>query len=87
MDQATNQETTKESFVTVPYIQGLSEEFRSIFKDTKVQIIFKGCNTLKTLLLHPKGKITTQLCQDVVYQWTCVNEKCSSSYIGELSRC
>ena len=41
VDQATNQETTKESFVTVPYIQGLSEEFRRIFKDTKVQIIFK----------------------------------------------
>ena len=42
MDQATNQETTKESFVTVPYIQGLNEEFRRIFKDTKVQIVFKG---------------------------------------------
>ena len=42
MDQASNQE---DSFVTVPYIQGLSEESRRIFKDTKVQIIFKGCNT------------------------------------------
>ena len=35
MDQATNQETTKEFFVTVPYIQRLSEEFRRIFKDAK----------------------------------------------------
>ena len=57
MDQATNQKTTKESFVTVPYIQGLSEAFRRIFKDTKVKILFKGCNTLKTLLMHPKVKI------------------------------
>ena len=48
MDQAPTQETTKEAFVLVPYIQGLSEEFRRIFKETKVQIIFKGCNTLKT---------------------------------------
>ena len=39
---------TKESFVRVPYIQGLSEEFRRNFKDTKVQIISKGCNTLKS---------------------------------------
>ena len=31
-----------------PFHQGLSEKFRRIFKDTKVQIIFKGCNTLKT---------------------------------------
>ena len=74
MDQATNQETTKESFVTVPYIQRLSEEFRRIFKDTMVQIIFKGCNTRKTLLMHPKDKIPTQLCQDVVDQLTCANE-------------
>ena len=74
MHQATNQETTKESFVTVPYIQGLSEEFRRIFKDTKVQIIFKGCNTLKTLLMHPKDKIPTQLYQDMVCQLTCPKE-------------
>ena len=76
MDQYTNQETTKESFVTVPYIQGLSKEFRRIFKDTKVPKIFKGCNILKTMLMHPKDKIPTQLCQDVVYQWSCANENC-----------
>ena len=34
MDQATNQETTQESFVTVPYMQGLKEELRRVFKDT-----------------------------------------------------
>ena len=83
MGQATNQETTKESFVTVPYIQGMSEEFRRIFKDTEVQIIFKRCNTFKPQLMHPKDKIPTQLQQDVVYQWTCTN----SSYNGEWSRC
>ena len=66
MDQATNQETTMESFVTDPYIQGLSKESRRIFKENKVQIIFKGCNTLKVLLMDPKDKIPTQLCQDVV---------------------
>ena len=67
MDQAPTQETTKEAFVSVPYFQGQSKEFRRIFKDTKVQIIFKGCNTFKTLLMHPKDKIPTQLHQDVVY--------------------
>ena len=41
MDQTTNQETIKKSFITVPYIQGPSEEFR-ILMDTKVQIIFKA---------------------------------------------
>ena len=40
MDQTTNQETTKQCFVAVLHIQGLGEEFRRTFKDTKVQIIF-----------------------------------------------
>ena len=35
MDQDANQETTNESFVTVPYIQGLNEKFRRIFKGTE----------------------------------------------------
>ena len=70
-DQAPTQETPKEAFISVPYFQGLSEEFRRILKDTKIQIIFKGCNTFKTLLMHPNDKIPTQLHQDVVYQWTC----------------
>ena len=85
--QGTYQETTKKSFVTVPYIHWLSKEFRRIFKDTKVQIIFKECNTFKTLLMHPKDKIPTQLHQDMIYQWTCSNENCNSSYIGESNKC
>ena len=86
-DQAPTRETTKEAFVSVPYFRGMSEEFRRINKNTKVQIIFKWCNTLKTLLMHPKDKIPKQPHQDVVYQWTCPEENCNSSYIVESSRC
>ena len=83
MDHIPTQETTKEAFVSVPYIQELNEEFRRTFKDTKFQIIFKGYNTLEILLVLPKGKIPTQLCQDVVYQWTCPDDSCNPSYIGK----
>ena len=37
--------------------------------------------------MHPKDKILPQLCQDVVCQWTCLEENCISSYIEESSRC
>ena len=74
VDQSTIQETPKEVFALVLFIQGLSQEFRRIFKNTKVQIIFKGCNTLKSLLMYPKGNIPPQLHQDVIYQWTCPEE-------------
>ena len=35
MDQAINQETTKKSFVTVPYILGLSEELEEYLRTLK----------------------------------------------------
>ena len=50
-------------------------------------MIFKRCNVLKFLLMHPKDKIFPHLCQDIVNQWTCPAEACNSSYIGESSRC
>ena len=87
VDQSSIQGTPKEVFISVPYIPGISEEFRRIFKDTRGQIIFEGCNTLKSVLMHPKDKIPSQLHQDLVYQWTCPEETCNSSYIGESSRC
>ena len=37
--------------------------------------------------MHPKDKILTQLCQNVVCEWNCPKENCNSSYIGESSRC
>ena len=85
VDQPTIQETPKEVFISIPYIPVLSVEFRRIFKDTKVQIIFKDV-TLKSLPMHPKDKIPSQLHQHVVYQWTCPEEACNSSYIGGSSR-
>ena len=63
VDQPTSQDSTKEISISVPYIPGLSEEFRKKFKDTKAQIIFKGYNTFKSLLMHPKDKITPSFVQ------------------------
>ena len=63
VDQPTMQETLQEVFISVPFIPGLGEDFRRIFKDIKVQIIFKGYSTLKPLLMHPKDKIPPQLYQ------------------------
>ena len=36
--------------------------------------------------MHPKDKINPHLYQDLVYQRTCPEETCNSSYIGESSR-
>ena len=51
-----------------------------------IQVCFKGVNTLKLLLMHPKDKISIEQRKDVVYHWECQTDGCNSSYIGETSR-
>ena len=39
-------------------------------------------NTLKSLLMHPKDKISIDQKKDLVYHWECKADGCNSSYIG-----
>ena len=68
-----------------PYFLGLSESYKKIFKYTPVQVCFKGVNTLKSMLMHPKDKISNDQKKDLVYHWECKADGCNSSYIGETS--
>ena len=73
-------------YISVPYFPGLSESYKKIFKYTPIQVCFKGVNTLKSLLMHPKDKISINQKKDLVYHWECKADGCNSSYIGETSR-
>ena len=79
-------EIKKQFYVSVPYFHGLSEAFKKIFKYIAVQVCFKGVNTLKSLLMHPKDKVPNSQKKDIVYHWECQADGCSSSYIEETSR-
>ena len=57
----TGLEVKKNIFTSVHYIPGSSEEFRRIFQHTGAQVIFKEANTLKSINMHPKDKIPSQL--------------------------
>ena len=82
----TGNEIQKCFYISVPYFPGLSESFKKIFKYTPVQVCFKGVNTLKSMLLHSKDKISNNQKKDLVYHWECKADGCNSSYIGETSR-
>ena len=81
----TGNEIKKQFYVSVPYFPGLSESFKMIFKYTPIQVCFKGVNTFKSLLMHPKDKVTTEQKKDIVYHWECQVDGCNSSYVGETS--
>ena len=39
--------------VVIPYIIGLSEQYRHTLAKYKVRVFFKGTSTIKSLLMHP----------------------------------
>ena len=85
IDPETGNEVKKTVFISAPYFQGLSESFKQ-FRYTHAQVCFKGQNTIKSMLMHPKDKIDPSLKKDIVYQWSCTDPGCKSSYIKETSR-
>ena len=86
VDPETGHEIKKHTYISVPYFPGLSEAYKKIFKYTPIQVCFKGVNTLKSLLMHPKDKVPIEQKKDIVYQWECKADNCNSSYIRETSR-
>ena len=67
----TGVEIQKYFYISVHYFPGLSESYKKIFKYTPIQVCFKRVNTLKSLLMHPKDKISTDQKKDIVYHWEC----------------
>ena len=86
IDPDTSNEVKKTSFISAPYFLGLSESFKELFKYMHIQVCFKGQNTIKSMLMHPKDKINPSLKKDIVYQWSCTDPSCKSLYIGETCR-
>ena len=77
----------KNILISVPYVLGLNDEFRRTFYDANVQVISKGTNTLKSIIMHLKDKILLHPKQNIAYKWVYPEESNSKSYIGESSRC
>ena len=86
IDPETGNEVKKTVFISAPYFPVLTESFKQLFRYTHVQVCFKGQNTIKLMLMHPKDKVDPSLKKDIVYQWSCANPGCKSSYIRETSR-
>ena len=84
IDPVSGNEVKKSIYVSVPYYPGLSEGFKRVFKYTCIQVCFKGSNTLKSLLMHPKDSVPKHINKDVVYKWQC--KDCDVCYVGETCR-
>ena len=52
--------------VVIPYIKGLSEQYRCTLANYKVRVFFKGTSTIKSLLMHPKDPIPDSQKTDII---------------------
>ena len=55
-------------------------------KKFRVQVHFKGGQTLKNLLMAPKDKDPILKKSGVIYRYKCDKEGCEEKYIGESAR-
>ena len=55
--------------VVIPYIKGLSEQYRHTLAKYRVRVFFKGTSTIKSLLMHPKDPIPDAQKTDIIYHW------------------
>ena len=86
----TPQTTQHRTSVSIPFIKGLTEPVKRIFKQYGIQTYVKPTNTLRQLLCHPKDKAKKELTTGPIYHISCdgsdKNNSCQASYIGETER-
>ena len=73
-------------YIVVPYIQGMGGSCKNICRKHGVNMYFKGGNTIKDLLVHPKDKDTILQKSGVIYRFKCGRADCREEYRGESGR-
>ena len=51
-----NHNSNKKPYIVMPYMNGLSESCKNICRKHGIEMHFKGANTIRQLLVHPKDK-------------------------------
>ena len=81
-----NQQPSRRSRVTLPYVAGISEKIRRVLAEHNITSHFKPYNTIRNILVHPKDKLPKEKKPNVIYGIKCGEPKCNETYIGETSQ-
>ena len=63
-----NDNNKNKSYIVVPYMKGLSESCKNICRKHGIEMYFKGGNTIRELLVHPKDKDNILQKSGVIYR-------------------
>ena len=81
-----NNASSNKSYIVVPYMEGTSESCTNICRKHGVEMYFKGGNTIRDLLVHPKDRDTILQKGGVIYRYRCGRVDCEKEYIEESGR-
>ena len=73
-------------YIVVPYIQGIGESCKNICRKHGVDMYFKGGNTMKDLLVHPKNRDTILQKSGVIYRFRYGRVNCEEECFWESGR-
>ena len=66
--------------IVIPYKQGTSEAIRRVLNRENIRVAFKPTNSIGSMLVHLKDKISTDKTRNCVYEMKCT--QCDAEYIG-----
>ena len=81
-----NNNNTKKSYIVVPYMKGLGETCKNIYRRYGVEVYFRGGSAIRDLLVHLKDRDTILKKSGVIYRYRCGRVDCEEEYIGESGR-
>ena len=85
---SSNRQQNKNTYMVIPYIKGLGDNFKRSCNKQGIQVYFKGTNIVKQLLMAPKDKDPRLTKSSVIYRYKCprfgtryyrTNEHCNLS--------
>jgi hypothetical protein len=79
-----NNSTVQQKWVTLPYIQNVSEAASRLFKEANLKVAHKPVKYLGSHLSRLKDPVDTMEKNNVIYSVPCLN--CEKRYIGETGK-
>ena len=73
-------------YIVVACMKGLSESCKNICRKHGIEMVFKGANTIRELIVHPKDKDNILKKSGVIYRYKCGRVDCDEDYKGEPGR-
>ena len=73
-------------FISIPYVEGLSEKISRILGNYNINIAFKNHKSLKIIFKSTKDQLKKEKLSHIVYSIPCKDNNCKAVYIGQTKR-